>query len=266
MITKDELKAAHERILAERRKQYGPPPTDDELIAFATGELSAADTERVRQGLLAYPELAPAVTEPFDMGDPLPGDADYMSDAEITAHWKALQASLHPDEVAPAARRGNVVPFYRNVMVAVAATLALSFGALLWQMRAAAMLDASLMQPVPGLEEQELPSSDVRGPQAIQPLDAKQQQWRISFYEAGTTVANRYRIAIAKSGHEVWHSEKVMPDESGKFALTISRRYFDPGEYEVRLYRFDDAGHLGTEPRTFAFTVPEPDPATNSRH
>src|SRR4051812_26538364 len=92
MITKSELQALHGRIVAERRNKVGPPPTDDELFAFMRGELSAEDESRVRELLLAYPELARAIAEPFPEDD-----GGVLSEIEMKSHWNALQKRIHGD-------------------------------------------------------------------------------------------------------------------------------------------------------------------------
>jgi hypothetical protein len=99
------------------------PPTSDEMLAYMRGELSVDEEARFRDRLIPYPELVRTLTAPFPTEGAEPGDEDYLSDRELTRHWAAMQTRMP---------RGAVVQFWPSV-AAIAATLALVFGALYWQ-------------------------------------------------------------------------------------------------------------------------------------
>jgi hypothetical protein len=129
MTTKAKWQAMHDELLAGERRRLGPPPTDDEILDYERGELSAEQTERVRALLVAYPELAQAISAPFPTDDAQPGDPGYLSEADVSRHWAEFQRRN---------RRGRVLPFRKlaTAAFAAAAMVAVIFGAMLWQARA----------------------------------------------------------------------------------------------------------------------------------
>ncbi|HYO76809.1 MAG TPA: hypothetical protein VE010_10130, partial [Thermoanaerobaculia bacterium] len=96
--------------------------------------------ERIRDLLVAYPDLARMYAEPFPADEPASDDADYVSDAELDRRWGALQSRLGNDAgdadagrtVAPPPEQGRVLPF-RHFPSLAAAALALIFAGLYWQ-------------------------------------------------------------------------------------------------------------------------------------
>lgn len=70
MIRKSDLNELMQEMNEEDRRRLGDPPTFDEMLAYTRGELAGADEERVRELMVAYPELARTVTEPFVPAEP----------------------------------------------------------------------------------------------------------------------------------------------------------------------------------------------------
>ncbi|HEV7919230.1 MAG TPA: hypothetical protein VGR02_00420 [Thermoanaerobaculia bacterium] len=64
MSTRTDWEAAAEDFMAAERGRLGGPPTPEEVVAYARGELSEADASRVRSLLVCYPELTSVLTEP----------------------------------------------------------------------------------------------------------------------------------------------------------------------------------------------------------
>jgi len=64
MITKDDWNAALDEWIATERERLGGPPTPAEIAAFVNGELPKADSERVQELLVYYPELRPLPAKP----------------------------------------------------------------------------------------------------------------------------------------------------------------------------------------------------------
>ena len=101
MIRRSDWEAVLGEMTAEERATLGEPPTVEEARAYTRGELTPEEEERMRARLVAYPELAQALTAPFP-----------SEDAET--------------------RSGKVLQFWR-ASTALAAAVALVFGALLWR-------------------------------------------------------------------------------------------------------------------------------------
>src|SRR5215212_5892851 len=95
MISRSDWKAVHEDMIAEDRRTLGAPPTAEELLAYTRGELAPDEAERIRELLVAYPELAQALTEPFPEEDAKRGDADFLSDEQVAKNWASLQQRIH---------------------------------------------------------------------------------------------------------------------------------------------------------------------------
>src|ERR1043165_304475 len=65
MTNKSEWQEANRRVMAEQREKLGEPPTADEMLAYSRGELSESEEERIRDLLVAYPELSRMYAAPF---------------------------------------------------------------------------------------------------------------------------------------------------------------------------------------------------------
>src|SRR3954447_15685824 len=90
MTTKSEFSAANRDLVSENRATNGEPPTAEEVLAYTRGELTPEEEARIRERLIAYPDLVRTLTTPFP--EPAePGHPDYLSDHEFARHWKALQ-------------------------------------------------------------------------------------------------------------------------------------------------------------------------------
>ena len=122
MTTKSELSAANRELMSENRLTIGEPPTAEEVLAYTRGELGPDEEAQIRERLMAYPELVRTLTTPFPEGAE-PDHPDYLSDHEFARHWKALQKRRQ--------RPDGGLQFWR-AFGAIAAVLAVVFGALLW--------------------------------------------------------------------------------------------------------------------------------------
>src|SRR4051812_49924113 len=122
MTTKSEFAAA---LVAADRQRRIEPPTAEEMLAYTRGELPAEEAARVRERLIAHPELVRTLTAQFPEGAE-PGHPDYLSDDEFAGRWAALQKRRRRSE------GGRVLQFWR-AFSAIAATLVLVLGAMLWR-------------------------------------------------------------------------------------------------------------------------------------
>jgi hypothetical protein len=215
MITKSELQAIHGQMLAERRRRLGPPPTNEELFAFMRGELSSDDEARVRELLIAYPELARAMSEPF------PGEGD-LSEIELAAHWKSLQTRIHGH---PAERR---VRFWQRTSAALAAAMILAFGGIVWQRQ------ASL---APRVTTSHVLMTDVqRGSgDAATLIPAGDDSFELVVSMIGPDRFDRYRLELttAAAARTLWNSEPMRRPDNDTFRVVVPGRFLAAGRYQV---------------------------------
>jgi len=69
-------------------------PSDEDLLAYARGELAPEQSARVEAALASHPELLQALSEPFPLA-PQPGDPPPLTPQEQQEDWEKIQARLH---------------------------------------------------------------------------------------------------------------------------------------------------------------------------
>src|SRR6476659_9263771 len=114
MANKSDWQKAGRRLTAELRQKLGDPPTAEELLAYSRGELSESEEDRIRDLLVAYPELARMYGAALP-DEPEPG----VSDKEIAAGLQDAKRRLGIPT--PHRRAWNYIP------TTIAAALALVF-------------------------------------------------------------------------------------------------------------------------------------------
>lgn len=75
-------------LMANQRVELGDPPTAEEMLAYSRGGLPEAEEERIRDLLVAYPELARMYGAAF------PDEGENVSEAELAAAWNALERRI----------------------------------------------------------------------------------------------------------------------------------------------------------------------------
>ena len=248
MITKSDWDAVHRQMLDEERKRLGDLPSTEEILAYTRGELSGDDEARVRETLVAYPDLARAAVQPFSLDGEK--SADVLSEHELAQRWAMLQKRIH--EV-PERKEGRVLQFWRGFS-AIAATLAIAFGALLWQAR------SDLREPRVAAEDQVLlPDGRRGGGDELPVLSAVGESYLLVASVVNQPYHGEYRIVISRiDGDEprpLWRSGPLHRTQSDSFAVFVPRAFFArPGKYQLILY---GAGGAGEEPlATYSLRVP----------
>jgi hypothetical protein len=221
MMNRSDWQAVRDILIADDRAKLGEPPTVDELLAYERGELSNEDAQRVQQLLVAYPELARAYATPFPSGD----DAD-LPDEVIDRQWNAFRAADS------GASGGRVLQFWRG-LAAIAATVAIGFGAMLWQAHMEQLLPRVLSEPatmvpsggrgLPAQHTRVTPSGDLAlvVVSLVGPID----------YES-------YRLELVNNDSQkiIWTSEPLRATSSGNFYIEIPCRILPDGAYELAAY------------------------------
>lgn len=229
MITKSDWQAVHAQLLAERRSRLGDPPTVEEMLAYANGELSKDDEERVRALLVGYPELLRALHADFDEDD----SGEALPPAVVNRQWNAFRRNIARPET------GRVLQFWRAT-AAIAAVLAVTFGALLW--RAQSQLDEpGLMTPQTLYLE---PEGGLRGgsdvPKTIEPTA---DLFLLNIPLRNEQHFDSYRIDIAAANaRKPLRSLEAQRPEDDLFTVVVRRAFLPAGAYEAVVYGVDGAG------------------------
>jgi hypothetical protein len=233
MITKSVWQAAHEEMTAEDRRRLGDPPTADEVLAYSRGELDAAEETRVRQLLVAYPEMALALAVPF------PEDDEPMSTAEVDRHWSEFRRRMPVEQA-------KVLQFWR-ASAALAAAIALMLGVLLWRAQAKLEQPRALQQAV--LE----PDGPTRGGSDGETTVKPTGESILLIIPVGAPVSRDYRVDLVGAQRKLWRS-KPLRDESGTFSIVVPSKLLEPGSYQVVLYGID--GGAEEKLATYSLRVP----------
>ena len=220
MMNRSDWQAVRDAMIADDRAKLGEPPTVEELLAYERGELSNEYAERVRQLLIAYPELARAYAAAFPSDDAeLPPDV-------IDRQWNAFRGMSR-------GAGATVLQFWRW-SAAVAAAVAIVFGAMLWQTHGERMRPHVLPEAIV------LTPDGRRGagptPQAM--INPRGDSVLLVISIVGPTDYETYRLDLVRSdSHErVWSSGPLRRPNSDAFNVEVPSRTLRDGKYEVIAY------------------------------
>lgn len=249
MITRSDIQAIHTLAVAERRNRLTNPPSDAELLAYMRDELPPAEADRVRELLLAYPELVRAMTEPFPQDDIAPGETGYVSDEEVERRLEQLQRTL------PGSGR-RLLSFRPRASWAVAATLAVAFCGLAWQyaqVRREALAPHVIGQP------QLLASENRRGASgAAATVVPQADDYVVSMAVANPPDFASFRIEIVTDGNDpqtLWKSGRLTLSDDKTLTLAIPRRLLNPGTYHLIVS--GENGNVQEQLASYSIRVPE---------
>ena len=231
MSTKSDWQAVARQLRDEDRRRVGEePPTADEVLAYTRGELSPEEEASVRERLLCHPDLMRTLTAPFPAEGAKREDPDYLTDAEYEFHWAAMRRKMQksaPPVLATAP--GRMLHVWRFA-AAIAAAIAVVLGASLWQ------ANLKLAEPRIVSEQQVLFPDGRRGP-GHEPvaLSAQGDSVLLVIPLIEQSEYERYRLELvdAASRKSAWKSEPLPLHDDETFTLLVSRRFLDPGTYEV---------------------------------
>jgi hypothetical protein len=235
MMNRSSWQAVRDALIADDRANLGEPPSVDELLAYERGELSKEDAERVQQLLVAYPELARAYATPFPSDDAQLGDSDYLTSDVIDRQWNALRASNGSGaaNVTGHGSTGRVLQLW-PIVAAIAAAVAIVFGAMLWRTR------TELLRPHVLPEASILTPDGRRGgaepPQAA--ITPAGDSLLLVVSLVGPTDYDTYRLELVShdSRKRLWSSEPLRTTISNTFNVEIPSRALPVGTYQVIAY------------------------------
>lgn len=237
MTRKSEFQEVNRQLSAEERDKLGDPPTAEELLAYSRGLLPEAEEERIRDLLVAYPELARLYGAAF------PEEGETVSQAELDAAWNALQRRLGTSHSATApehrdGQRGRIL-FRRYGPTSIAAMIAVVFFGLFVQAESRARYWAEQgRMPHVLAAPQELNPDGNRGPGAATLLRRDGDVYWLRPILINEVRYPHYRIELRDAKDTlVWSSRSAQPDERESFQIVVPHTFLRPGEtYQLRIY------------------------------
>jgi len=234
MMNRSDWQAVRDALIADDRARLGEPPSVDELLAYERGELSKENAERVQQLLVAYPELARAYATPFPSDDAQSGDPDYLGAVVIDRQWNAFRAG---NRIGAANVSGGstarVLQFWPSI-AAIAATVAIVFGAMLWRTRAE-MLRPRVLPEAAIFTPDGRRGGTEQSQAAITPTG---DSLLLVVSLPGVTDYEMYRLELLnrESQKRIWSSEPLRATISNSFNVEVPSRALPAGTYQVIAY------------------------------
>jgi hypothetical protein len=229
MSDKSEWQEMNRRLMAEQQRELGEPPTAGEMLAYSRGEMTEAEEERIRDLLVAYPELARAYGAEFP--DESHGAA---TDEKTLQSWSDLQRRL-----------GVVVPmrrerarFWQYVPTSIAAALALVFFGLYVQAEGRAR--RLERQPLVVGSPHDLEPGGSRGPADVTTLGPDGEAYLLRPHLINQLRYPAYRIQLYEGSSVIWTSHTARPDANDTFQLVVPHEFLRAGRhYQLRISGVD---------------------------
>lgn len=239
MNTKSDWQTVNRKLMEERRRELGAPPTVEQMHAYMRGELSAEEEDRMRELLVCYPELARGLTEPVPEEDARPGEPGHVSDEAMAKRWASLQSRIRH-------RRGHGRRLgFSRISAAMAATVVLLFGAVLWR----AQTTAHVPRIVNAQEEVSVPLTPLtqggkRGlGSSVETLDDDGQPVLL-LVPVDNAEFSKYRMELMRDdpAGSVWSSGDVPLGGENAFRVLLPAGYLKRGNYRLVLNGVDATG------------------------
>jgi hypothetical protein len=231
MTNQSEWQEANRRLIAEQREKLGDPPTAEELLAFSRGELSETEQERIRDLLVAYPELARMYSAPFAEEEAQPG----VPQDQIAAGLANVQRRLG----------GTVVPLRspvrRYLPTSIAAALALLFFGLFVQAESRARDHVRSLQ-VPRIlgAAQELDPDDNRGAATPIPLRKDGEAYLLEAHLTDDVRYPHYILELYDATGAIWTGHAPDAPAKNAFRIVIPHEFLSTGSsYQLRIFGID---------------------------
>lgn len=228
MTKQSEWQEANRRLMAEQREKLGDPPTAEEMLAYSRGELSESEEERIRDLLVAYPDLARMYAAPFPEAEP--GDSAVQTNAGFADLQRRLGATAAPAQV-----RRHYIP------TTIAAALALLFFGLFVQAESRARNQSRGCQ-VPRIlgEEQVLDPGPTRGSASPTPLHRDGDVYLLAPQLINQITYDHYVIELNDANGMVWTSDPLGRPPADKFRIAVPHEFLRNGMiYQLRIFGID---------------------------
>jgi len=232
MTNHSEWQEANRRLMAEQREKLGDPPTAEEMMSYSRGELSESEEERIRDLLVAYPELARMYGAPFPE-EP----EENVADEAIEAGFQDLQRRLGGAQDLGLMRRK---PVRHYIPTTIAAALALLFFGLYVQAENRARDNARDRVPYLLGAPQDLDSDRNRGPAAPTVLRKDGDAYLLRPHLINQIRFPHYNIELHDQNGAVWTSPYGEPDEDDAFLIVIPHGFLRAGvTYQLHIFGVD---------------------------
>ncbi len=245
MNTKPNVAAA--RQTGVDAAEVAPPPAAEEVLAYFEGRLSGEDESRVQELLVARPEMVRAALAPFPTDDAQPGDPDFLPPEELDRRWESLRQRVHGSSGARVLR-------FVSAFAAIAASIAVVLGVMLWQSQSSARLPRVI------LNEQVLLPDGQRGlsPELPVSLTAESDSYLLVVPVLHAADFNDYRLELVSSAstasRPLWRSTTLSRPPNDTLAIVVPRAFLPGGRYQVVLYGLSG----GRDERLASYTVSVP--------
>ncbi|HKR65153.1 MAG TPA: hypothetical protein VJZ00_15575 [Thermoanaerobaculia bacterium] len=229
MTNKSDWQEANRRLMAEQREKLGDPPTAEEMLAYTNGELSEEEADRIRDLLVAYPELARMYAAPF------PEEGDDVSEETIAAGLQDVQRRLGGNVVEHRTRVRHFIP------MSLVAALALVFFGLYVQAesRARNIARGCDLPRVLGAP-QELVSDAPRGSATPTVLRKDGEAYFLKPQLINQLRFAHYTMELKDKSGSVWTTHSAEPDENDTFQVVVPHSFLREGVvYQLRIFGVD---------------------------
>jgi len=247
MTMKFEGRAIDGALMTDDRRRAGEPPTYEEVRDYMDGRLSAEEEERIRERLVANPDLLRAVVAEFPSDPAQPGDADYVADDEYPEHWARLERRMNAPR--------NVVSFWPYLSVA-AAVAAIVFGSLFTQ--AKMQLERERLPRIAVPSPVLLPDGQRGGAEQPEVVNLDGDSILLVLAVIGPTDQyDAYRLEMSRANEPqkiLWKTRLRAARDVDTFTISVPRAFLAAGKYDVRM-----TGIRGSRQdlvATYAFQVP----------
>jgi hypothetical protein len=209
-MNKNDWENAYRLLIADGRQRLGVPPTEEEILALASGQLSDAEAANLRERISLYPDLARVLAAPFP-------------DAE------------EPDNVVQYPRRGAAA---WRVSTFIAAALAITFAWLLYRAdQERDRLGRLLTEPQASLENVVLSTDVDRG---TTPAERRVSS-RANYLLLIPVINNEpsfpdYRVDlfdVSATPRLVWSATGVQRHSDNTFEILVPRTFLEPHKYRI---------------------------------
>ncbi|HYC58050.1 MAG TPA: hypothetical protein VEK79_00640 [Thermoanaerobaculia bacterium] len=215
--------------MAEQREKLGDPPTAEEMLAYCRGELDEREEERIRDLLVAYPELARMYSAPF-AEEAEPGVTDDQTAAGLDDVHRRLGRTPVPLRA----------PVRRYLPTTIAAALALLFFGLFVQAESRARNHARGQLPRVLGAPQLLDPDANRGSAAPTFLRKDGEAYLLEPHVINQVRYPHYIIELHDAKGTVWTSRPAVANERDAFQIVIPHDFLRPGDtYQLRIVGID---------------------------
>jgi hypothetical protein len=236
----DDLGKSLKAIMANKRDEWGGPPSPEELLAYRDGRLDPEERQRLEERIAIHPDAARALADlaAFPNVEPAPGTPE-LSDEEIGARWQAFREKL-PELPAPApvieigSRRGSSFPLKLAASVLVSLAIG-GIAGFLGGRSSRDLPESAINVTIAELTPEE--ESGARSAPSILEMPEGAEELVLVLSVPVQKDFSDYEAEIADGqGVRIWTREGLLPTAMGTFQVSFRAGTLKPGLLHLRLY------------------------------